>query len=224
MPTVAEPPRRHETRRDAEDPLMLSGRPHRSLRNGRRSAAIPTAPRRRRAEITPRRPPRPAMVAKGRRPSSAVHRARSARAAGRRPSAGARRWVDSMIRRAVTVAGPPRCTRAATSARHRFGIPPRAGHPLAKHRRPGPGAPRRPTRVRSGRAALLRPNAASRARRSGPLPGPGRVSRAAGPSSGGRSMPRRARGIGRTQIRSAAASWCPPARCRPRAAGAAPCS
>jgi hypothetical protein len=225
--TVSRARPRRDTTRAAGDPLMVSGRPHLHVRNRRRSVSILNAPDRRR---TARPSHRPAMAGKVSLPVSArpAHPARSARAAGRTPSVP--RWGAGRARRPVSGRGRPRCSRAVTSASHRFEITWRAGYPLAKHRRPGPGTRRRPTRVRSARAPLLRllrllrRNAASSAHRTGAPPEPGRVSRAAGQSSGAPSLPRQARGIGRTQIRSVAASWCPPARFRHRAAGAAPCS
>jgi hypothetical protein len=210
------PPR--DTKSSAGDPPMSSPRPHPHARNRRRGRAIATAPRHRQA-------PRPAMAAKAPLPVSA-RPARSDPAAGRTPSVP--RWVAGPVPRPVNGRGRPRRSRAVTSARHRYEITSRAGHPLAKHRRPGPATRLGQTRVRSARALLLRllrRNAASRAHRTGaPLADPGRVSRAAGRSSAAPSLPLQARGLGRTQIRSAPASWCPPARFRRRAAGAAPCS
>jgi hypothetical protein len=215
---------RRDTTRAAGGPLMVSGHPHLHVRNRRRSVPIRNAPDHRR---TARPSDRQSMAGKVSRPVSArpAHPARSARAAGRTPSGP--RWVPGPARRPVNGRGRPRCSPAVTSARHRFGITSRAGYLLAKHRRPGPGTLRRPTRIRSARAPplrLLRRNAASSAHRTGALADPGRVSRAAGRNSGAQSLPWQALGLGRTQIRSAAASWCPPARFRHRAAGAAPCS
>ena len=89
----------------------------------------------------------------GERPPGAP--ARSATAAGRRASA--HRWVASPARHPVNGPGKPRCSRAATSARHRYATPSRAGYPHAKGRRPGPGAPRRPTRAAAvGRSCSAR--------------------------------------------------------------------
>jgi hypothetical protein len=215
--TVSRARPRHATKRAAGDPPRLSGRPHPRARNRRRGPAIATAPRHRQA-------PRPAMAAKAPLPVSA-RPARSAPAAGK--TASGARWVAGPAPRPVNGRGRTRCSRAVTSARHRYEITSRAGRPLAKHRRPGPGTPRRPTLVRSARAPLLRllrRNAASRTHRTGALPDPGRVSPAAGQSSEAPSLPRQAPGIGSIQIRSAAASWCPPARFHHRADGAAPCS
>jgi hypothetical protein len=203
-------PRRDPTRAAAQLPVP-SGRRHPRVRSRRPSATIPNDPHH-----------RPAPLPVNARPARS---ARNAPAAGRTPSGP--RWVAGPARRPVNERGRPRCSRAVSSARHRCEITSRAGYLLAKHRRPGPATPRRPTRVRSGRAPLLRllrRNAASSAQRTGALADPGRVSRAGGQSSGARSLPRQALGIGRTQIRSAAAIWCPPARFRRRAAGAAPCS
>lgn len=218
---------RRDPTRAAGDPLMVSGRPHPPVRSRRDSAASLNGPPRRQVGTTSGRPFRLAMTAK-------VHPVRIARAAGRRPSGPDRRPAGSSMirRRPVSGRGRPRCSRAVTSARHRFETTSRAGYPRARHRRVGPGTPRRPIRARSARAPLRRllcRNAASNAQRTGARAEPGRVSRAgvsrvAGHSSGAPSPPRRARGAGRTQIRSAAVSWCPPAGFRHRAAGAAPCS
>ena len=225
--TVSRVRLRRDPTRVAGDPQKVSGHPHPPVRSRRDSAASPNGPPRRQVGTTSRPPFRLAMTAKG-------LPVRIARAAGRRPSAPARRpGGSSMIRRRpVNGQGRPRCSRAVTSARHRFETTSRAGYPRARHRRVGPGTRRRPIRVRSARAPLrrlLRRNAASSAPRAGARAEPGRasrvgVSRVAGRSSGAPSLPRQARGAGRTQIRSAAVSWCPPARFRHRAAGAAPCS
>ena len=218
---------RRDPTRTGGDPLMVSGHPHPPVRSRRDSAASPNGPPRRRVGTTWRPPFRLAMTAKG-------LPVRIARAAGRRPSDPGRRPAgSSMIRRKpVSGRGRPRCSRAVTSGRHRFETTSRAGYPRARHRRVGPGTRRRPIRARSARAPhhrRLRRNAASSAPRVGARAEPGRasragVSRAAGHSNAAPSLPRQARGAGRTQIRSAAVSWCPPARFRHRAAGAAPCS
>jgi len=77
-----------------------------------------------------------------------------------------------MIPQSGDWSGDHRGVLARDFGRHRFGIPPTAGHPLAKHRRPAPGALGGRTRVRSGRRPAPA-NAASRVHRSGPLPRPG---------------------------------------------------
>jgi hypothetical protein len=188
---------RRDTTTSAVDPLMLTAGPHPHMKNRRRDPAIANDPHHRQVP--------PAMAAKA--PRLAMP--------GRIPSGPL--WAAGPSHHPVNGREKPRCSPAVTSVRRRIGTTWRAGYPLAMHRRPGPGTPRRPKRVRSAPAPLprlLRRNAASRAHRSGPLPHPGR-------SSGAGSPPRRVRVVGRIQIRSAVANWCPPARFRHHADGAA---